>query len=105
MLTEHALVDGVHPVELTYVNEEHAAPQHVLQPGAGGVEDRLHVLQALLGLHFDIGAGDLSGGRIHGALTGYEHETIELHGRRVRSPWFRQLVADHRSMCAHDAPQ
>ena len=73
MVAEHARVDGVHLLELAHVHQEHAAAQHVLQAGAGGLENRLHVLQALLGLLLDI-VGDRAGRGIGAALAGDEDQ-------------------------------
>lgn len=47
MIPEHPLVHGVHFLELRHVDEEDAAAQHVLQVGAGGLQDRLDVPEAL----------------------------------------------------------
>ena len=76
-----ARVDGVHLLEFLHVDQEHAAAQHVLQIGAARLQDRLQVLQALLGLRLDVGAGQLAGRRIGRALPGDEDETFEAHAR------------------------
>src|SRR4051812_29126098 len=75
MLAEHARVRRVHRLELAHVHQEHAAAQHVLKPGAGRLENGLHVLQALLGLLFD-GVGDRSRHRIGAALAGDEDQFL-----------------------------
>src|SRR4249919_3602550 len=50
MIAEDARVDRVHRLELAHVHQEDAATEHVLQPRAGRLENRLHVLQALFRL-------------------------------------------------------
>ena len=73
-----ARVDAVHLRELAHVEQEDAAPQHVLQAGPGRLEDGLDVFQALLGLLLDI-VRDAAGRRIGAALPGDEDEPLESH--------------------------
>src|SRR5262249_59308070 len=84
MLAEHSRVDGVHGLELTHVDEEDAAAQHVLEIGSGSAQDRLNVLQHLLGLCFDVWC-ERAGCGIDAGLTRHEDQPIESDPWRVRS--------------------
>ena len=84
MSAEHARVDRIHSRELPHVEEKDAAAQHVLEVGAGRFENGLDIPETLLGLNVDVLPGQRAGGRIGGALTGDEDETIESDARRVR---------------------
>ena len=52
----------------------------MLQAGAGGLENRLHVLQTLLGLLLDV-VGNRAGRRIGSALARDEDQALEAHAR------------------------
>jgi hypothetical protein len=51
----------------------------VAQVGSTRFQDRLQVLQALLGLRLHVGAGELAGGRIGSTLTGHKQQAFESH--------------------------
>ena len=64
MVAEHAAIDLVHLRKLADIDQKHAAAQHVLKARARGDEDRLDVLEALLGLRLDVGAREDTRARI-----------------------------------------
>ena len=83
MIAAGAGVDAVHLLELLHIEQEYAAPEHVLQVRAGRLQDGPHVLQALLGLGLDVGSGGAVPWRIGSALARHENQAIEVHARRV----------------------
>ncbi|MFA6167409.1 MAG: ABC transporter permease [Gemmatimonadaceae bacterium] len=94
VIPEHSLVHGVHFLELRHVDEEDTAAKHVLQVGAGGLQDRLDVLETLFRLRGGI-AGDRARRRILPSLTGDEDEALEAHARRVGADGLRQVWGVH----------
>src|SRR5436305_1600010 len=85
MGAEHPRVRGVHLGKLANVDEEHTTAQDVLQPGAGGFENGLDILQTLRRLCFDVAGDELPGRRVGGTLSGHEHEAFEPDTWRVRA--------------------
>ncbi len=98
MVAEHALIHAIHVLKPSHVDQEHAAPQHVLQIRTRRFKDCLHVPEALFRLPFDGIAGELSRRRIGGGLTGDEDQAFESHAGRVRTDGLRQVVGVHGSM-------
>jgi hypothetical protein len=68
MLAKHALIDGVHCWNSFMSMRKTPQRSTCLQIGSAGLQDRLQVLQALLRLRSDVGAGELAGRRIGRAL-------------------------------------
>ena len=102
MITEHAGIDGVHLLEFLHVDQKDTATDHILQVGSAGLQDRLQVLEALLGLGRDVSAGQLPGRGIGRTLARYENEALETHARRIRAYWFRKVLGVNRFV-AHGA--
>jgi hypothetical protein len=98
MVAENAGVDRVHLLEFVHVKQKDAAPQNMLQAGAGGFQDRFDISQTLLGLRRGIRPCKLTGRRVCRALTGDENETFEPHPGRVRSDRLRQILCVNGSM-------
>ena len=90
VIAEHLCIHPVHVRKLRHVDEKNAAPEHVLQIGAGGAENRLHVAQALRRLGRGVGTHELTRDRIRCALAGHEDESIELDAWRVGADGCRE---------------
>jgi hypothetical protein len=101
VVAEHAAIDGVHLAEFIHVDEKYAAPEHVLQTGAGGLEYGLQVPEALLGLTLDVGAGQMIRRRIDRSLSRDEHQSLEAHGGRVGAEWPGRVVGRDRKVSGH----
>ena len=70
-------------IELTDVEQEHAAAQHAAEIGTGRFENCADVLQALLGLRLDVGAGEPAGCGIGRALAGHKNQAVVNHAGRI----------------------
>ena len=91
MVAEYSRIHAVHLSELLHVEQENAAPQDVLKIRAARAENRLHVLETLLGLRGCIGARERAGCRIRRTLARDEDQTLEAHAGRIRTNGLREV--------------
>ncbi len=81
-LAEEFGVHLVHGAEEAHVGKENSGFHHIFHRSAGGLEDGLHVGEALTGLSLDVG-GHIAGGGVDGKLTRAEKKISGLHSLAV----------------------
>src|SRR5581483_1843053 len=91
----------IHLRELFHVEHEHAAAQHVLEIGTGGLQDRLHVPEALRGLLGHAAGHQHAGGRVGRALPRDEYEAFETHAGRIRPHGLGKICGVYGTMSGH----